>query len=207
MVLLRECLPLAMIGLIAGGMFLDADEAAAGRMRKARRAQLDARSLLVNPAALQESPPTAPPANGALPNGALPNGALPNGALPNGAVPAPVGPAMVLPGPVLPGTPGLHPAGPGVAPQFHFDPSAFPGGIGQLDPCQRIPTTLTICDPCTGCQRTVEVCLPAQCLSEQPCVTFRDPLIGVGLWNFTWQCCDFEVRVRAFRNGRLAVRD
>lgn len=82
-------------------------------------------------------------------------------------------------------------------------------GCNDCCGCEPPPVTVVVhvCDPCTGCPKPVEVCVPACCACEAPTMECRHAIIGVALYKFTWCNCDHEVKVRVFKDGHVKVRD
>lgn len=58
-----------------------------------------------------------------------------------------------------------------------------------------VTKTLCLVDPCTGCSKTVDVCIPACCAEETPCIKSRDGIFGRKIFYVTWKCCDHKVKV------------
>ncbi|MDG2380245.1 MAG: hypothetical protein P8N76_01085 [Pirellulaceae bacterium] len=74
--------------------------------------------------------------------------------------------------------------------------------------CPPPPVEMTFCaeDPCTCCKYAVEVCVPACCVNEAPCVTWRHGIFGRRIATYTWKCCGFSFDVVVNRHGRHWVR-
>ena len=89
------------------------------------------------------------------------------------------------------------------APQTVLSPAFAPAPC--CDPCRKIETTICIVDPC-GCSHEACVCIPACCVGETPCVTWRKGLLGRQIAKVCWTCCDHDVTVIVTRRGKVRVR-
>jgi hypothetical protein len=69
-----------------------------------------------------------------------------------------------------------------------------------------IEVALCVDDPCDCCApQTVCVCVPC-CCTEEPCVTWRNGLLGRRVATYSWPCCGHTVEVVVTRRGELIVR-
>ena len=84
--------------------------------------------------------------------------------------------------------------------------AALHGGGSCYDPCcEMVTTTVTVCDPCTGCKVCIKLCIPKCCVDECPQVFSRRTLIGRGLTRYTWCCCGYSATIRWDRCGGYRV--
>ena len=65
------------------------------------------------------------------------------------------------------------------------------------------PTTLTVKDPCTGCETEIQVCLPGCCKGD-PTTCCGSGFLGRPTVEYEW-CCGYSVRVAFTRCGDLIV--
>ncbi len=70
---------------------------------------------------------------------------------------------------------------------------------------KKINKTLSLCDPC-GCMQSVDVCIPACCANEEPCVTCRKGLFGRKIYTATWKCCGHSAKIVMTKHGKTRVR-
>ena len=70
----------------------------------------------------------------------------------------------------------------------------------------KVNTTLCLVDQCTGCTKSVNVCIPACCVSEVPCITCRRGLFGRKIYSVSWKCCGHCVKVVWTKHGKIRVR-
>ncbi len=70
------------------------------------------------------------------------------------------------------------------------------------------PVKVKLCvkDPCNCCTYEVDICLPACCCGEEPCVKWRRGFLGRKIATYCWPCCDHEVDVVVTRHGRAFAR-
>ncbi len=71
------------------------------------------------------------------------------------------------------------------------------------------PVNVTICvqDPCTCCTYEVQVCVPAECACEAPCLAgTRSGIFGRKILTYKWPCCGYCVDVVITKHGRVIVR-
>ena len=68
-----------------------------------------------------------------------------------------------------------------------------------------VKKTLSLCDPC-GCKQCVDLCIPACCADEEPCITCRDGLFGRRIYTITWKCCGHRAKVVMTSHGDVRVR-
>jgi hypothetical protein len=119
---------------------------------------------------------------------------------PEAAAPAPVADQTVMEGPiVMDGSAGMM----------------APGACGGCNtccvtPCRCCPpppVSMTFClqDPCC-CSHQVDVCVPACCAGEEPCITWRKGILGRQIATMCWKCCGHEVKVTICRSGKVKVR-
>ena len=66
------------------------------------------------------------------------------------------------------------------------------------------PITMTVKDPCTGCETEIQVCLPACCEGE-PTMCCGTGLFCRDVINYEW-CCGFRVKVIFKHCGDLIVK-
>ena len=75
--------------------------------------------------------------------------------------------------------------------------------------CKPLPrcvkTELCITD-CNGCPHEICVKIPRCCCNEQPCITWRDGILGRQVACITWECCNYQVEAVVNRFGRAWVR-
>ena len=69
-----------------------------------------------------------------------------------------------------------------------------------------VHTVLCLTDPCTCCTVSVDLCIPACCSGEQPCITWRNGVFGRRVATLSWNCCDYAMEVVTTRRGRVIVR-
>ncbi len=69
-----------------------------------------------------------------------------------------------------------------------------------------VPVTLCFKHPQTGCDMEETVCVPACCALEAPTVSFRKPLLGIGLYTYEWCDCGHVVTIRICKHGKVTVR-
>ncbi len=79
---------------------------------------------------------------------------------------------------------------------------------GCCDPCTPPPVQQTLCvkDPCSCCSYEVDVCVPACCADEAPCVSWRSGIFGRRVATYTWPCCGHSVDVVVTKHGKVRVR-
>ncbi len=82
------------------------------------------------------------------------------------------------------------------------------------DPCCFKPApppmckqTLCLKDPCSCCTTSVDVCIPACCCDEEPCISYRKGLFGRRIYNVTWKCCGHCVTIVWTKHGKVRVHD
>jgi hypothetical protein len=71
------------------------------------------------------------------------------------------------------------------------------------------PVNVTICvkDPVTCCVYQVEVCVPAECACEAPCLeSCRPGILGRKVLTYSWPCCGHCVEVVITKHGKTIVR-
>ena len=68
-----------------------------------------------------------------------------------------------------------------------------------------INTTVCLVDPCTGCSKSVNVCIPACCGNEKPCISSRKGLFGRKVFTITWKCCGHSVKAVWTKRGCVRV--
>ncbi len=75
-------------------------------------------------------------------------------------------------------------------------------------PCPPPPVEMTFClqDPCNCCVYEACVCVPACCAGEQPCVTWKQGILGRQIATLCWQCCGHEAKVVVTKHGKVRVR-
>ena len=69
-----------------------------------------------------------------------------------------------------------------------------------------VPSTVCIVDPCTGCSKLVDVCIPECCCGEKPSISCRKGLFGRKIYSVCWNCCGHEVTVIITRRGKCIVK-
>lgn len=69
-----------------------------------------------------------------------------------------------------------------------------------------VPTEFCLTDPC-GCTHEACIEVPACCCGEQPCIKWRNGILGRQIATLCWECCDFEAKVIITRKGKVRVRD
>lgn len=81
-------------------------------------------------------------------------------------------------------------------------------GCDDCNCCPPPPVKVTICavDPCTGCEYPVTVCLPADCVEEVPCVSWRNGIFGRRVASYTWKCCGYSFDIVVNHRGKYWVR-
>ena len=73
-------------------------------------------------------------------------------------------------------------------------------------PPAKVNATLCLKDPCTCCTKSVNVCIPACCAGEAPCITSRKGFLGRRVYTATWKCCGHSVTVVVTKHGKVRVR-
>lgn len=68
-----------------------------------------------------------------------------------------------------------------------------------------VAKTVCLCDPC-GCMKAVDLCIPACCANEEPCITCRKGLFGRKIYTLSWKCCGHCVKVVMTKRGTVRVR-
>lgn len=73
--------------------------------------------------------------------------------------------------------------------------------------CPPPPVSVTYCLQDTRCcSHEVNVCVPACCAGEQPCISWRKGIFGRQIATLCWKCCDHQVKVTICRSGKVKVR-
>ncbi len=74
--------------------------------------------------------------------------------------------------------------------------------------CPPPPVKITFCavDPCTCCKYTVDVCIPACCAEEVPCVSWRNGIFGRRVATYYYKCCGYSFDIVVNHKGRYWVR-
>jgi hypothetical protein len=75
-------------------------------------------------------------------------------------------------------------------------------------PCPPPPVMVPLCikDPCTCCVYEECICLPACCVGEVPCMTWKKGLFGRKILTYKWACCGHCVEVVITKHGKVIVR-
>ena len=73
-------------------------------------------------------------------------------------------------------------------------------------PPAKVNVTVCLVDPCTGCSKSVDVCVPACCANEKPCVSSRKGLFGRKVFTISWKCCGHSAKAVWTKCGNVKVR-
>ena len=76
--------------------------------------------------------------------------------------------------------------------------------VYSLHAATRITKTVCLCDAC-GCMKAVDLCIPACCANEEPCITCRRGLFGRKIYTLTWKCCGHTAKVVMTKLGKVRV--
>jgi hypothetical protein len=86
-------------------------------------------------------------------------------------------------------------------------PICPPEPVCCLKPAPPVNVTICVKDPVTCCVYEVDVCVPAECACEAPCLqSCRPGLLGRKILTYTWPCCGHCVEVVITKHGRTIVR-
>jgi len=86
-------------------------------------------------------------------------------------------------------------------------PVCAPEPVCCVKPAPPVNVTICVKDPVTCCTYEVEVCVPAQCACEAPCLeSCRPGIFGRKILTYKWPCCGHCVEVVITKHGKTIVR-
>lgn len=82
-----------------------------------------------------------------------------------------------------------------------------PEPVCCVKPAPPVKVTLCVKDPVTCCTYAVDLCVPAACACEEPClVSCRPGIFGRKVLTYKWPCCGHCVEIVITKHGKTIVR-
>jgi hypothetical protein len=86
-------------------------------------------------------------------------------------------------------------------------PTCAPEPVCCVKPLPPVKVTLCVKDPVTCCTYAVDLCVPAECACEEPClVSCRPGIFGRKVLTYKWPCCGHCVEIVITKHGKTIVR-
>lgn len=86
-------------------------------------------------------------------------------------------------------------------------PMCAPEPVCCVKPLPPVKVTLCVKDPVTCCTYAVDLCVPAECACEEPClVSCRPGIFGRKVLTYKWPCCGHCVEIVITKHGKTIVR-
>lgn len=86
-------------------------------------------------------------------------------------------------------------------------PTCAPEPVCCVKPLPPVKVTICVKDPVTCCTYPVDLCVPAECACEEPClVSCRPGIFGRKILTYKWPCCGHCVEIVITKHGKTIVR-